>query len=77
MAPCRGLDYYQQKNFGAQQAKHEAILLVDCDIIPCNGWLRNLLECYVEEQADMMCGATHMEQRTLYEKAFALFWFLA
>jgi Glycosyl transferase family 2 len=75
MASSRALDYYQQKNFGAQLAKHNAILLVDCDVIPCGGWLRHLLNCYVEEQADVVCGATHMEQKTLYEKAFALFWF--
>jgi hypothetical protein len=75
MASSRALDYYQQKNFGAQLAKHNAILLADCDIIPCGGWLRHLLNCYVEEQADVVCGATHMEQRTVYEKAFALFWF--
>src|SRR4029450_6811764 len=31
MANSRALDYYQQKNFGAQLAKHNAILLVDCD----------------------------------------------
>jgi glycosyltransferase involved in cell wall biosynthesis len=75
VVPCENLDYYEQKNLGAQQAKHEAILLVDCDIIPCSGWLQNLLDCYVEERADVVCGATHMESRSIYEKAFAAFWF--
>jgi Glycosyl transferase family 2 len=75
MAPCHGLDYYQQKNFGAQRAKYESILFVDCDIVPCPGWLQNLLDCYVEEGADVVGGATHMETRSLYEKAFAVFWF--
>ena len=51
--PCKKLDYYEQKTLGAQRAKHEAILLVDCDIIPCSGWLQNLVACYVEERADV------------------------
>ena len=75
IAPCKKLDYYEQKNLGAQCATHEVILRVDCDIIPCSGWLHNLLVCYVEERADVVCGATHMETRSLYEKAFAAFWF--
>jgi hypothetical protein len=75
IVPCKKLDYYEQKNLGAQLATHEAILLVDCDIIPCSGWLQNLLACYVEERADVVCGATHMETRSLYEKTFAAFWF--
>jgi glycosyltransferase involved in cell wall biosynthesis len=74
-APCHDLDYYEQKNFGAGLARHDAILLLDCDVVPTPNWLRNLLDCYVAEGADLVCGATHMEQRTLYEKAFALFWF--
>ena len=73
--PCHGLDYYEQKNAGADRAKNEAILFVDCDIIPSQGWLKNLLDCYVEEKADVVCGVTHMEEQSLYEKAFALFWF--
>jgi glycosyltransferase involved in cell wall biosynthesis len=74
-APCRDLDYYEQKNFGARQARNEAILLIDCDVIPTPGYLRNLLDCYIAEHADVVCGATLMEQRTLYEKAFALWFF--
>lgn len=73
--PCRDLDYYEQKNFGVRQAKHDAILLIDCDVIPAAGYLRNLLECYVAEKADVVCGATLMDQGTLYEKAFALWFF--
>jgi hypothetical protein len=75
MAPCHRLDYYEQKNFGAQRAKHEAILFLDCDVVPCRGWLQNLLDCYVQEGADVVGGATHMEKRSTYEKAFAAFWF--
>lgn len=74
-APCHGLDYYEQKNFGARQATNDAILLIDCDIVPCPSWLRNLLDCFAAEKADVVCGATHLEQTSLYQKAFALFWF--
>jgi Glycosyl transferase family 2 len=75
VAPCHGLDYYEQKNFGAQLAKNEAILFLDCDVVPRRGWLQNLLDCYVQEGADVVGGATHMDKRSTYEKAFAAFWF--
>ncbi|MDP9127187.1 MAG: glycosyltransferase family 2 protein [Pseudomonadota bacterium] len=71
----RGLDYYQQKNFGAQKAVNDVVLFVDCDVVLTADWLERLLKCYVEEGADVVCGATHMEQRSVYEKSFAAFWF--
>lgn len=73
--PCTGLDYYQQKNFGASRASGQLILLADSDIIPEDGWLERLLTCLEEEKADVVCGATHLETNTFYEKAFAGFWF--
>ena len=73
--PCEGLDYYDQKNFGARGARGEAILFVDSDVIPEDGWLVALLECYIEEQADVVAGATYIHGPSLYECAFALFWF--
>jgi hypothetical protein len=72
---CDGLDYYGQKNFGASKARNAAILLADSDIIPEEDWLELLLTCLVEEDADVVCGATHLEVGDLYEKAFAAFWF--
>lgn len=73
--PCEGLDYYAQKNFGAAQARNEVILLADSDIVPDEDWLERLLSCLVEENADVVCGATLLDTGTFYEKAFAGFWF--
>ena len=73
--PCEGLDYYDQKNFGACEARGEAILFVDSDVIPEDGWLQALLDCYIEEAPDVVAGATYIHGPSLYDRAFALFWF--
>jgi glycosyltransferase involved in cell wall biosynthesis len=73
--PCEGLDYYDKKNFGAREARGEAILFIDSDVIPEDGWLEALLECYIEEAPDVVAGATYIHGSSLYERAFALFWF--
>lgn len=73
--PCEGLDYYAQKNFGAGAAHNQVVLLADSDIIPEPDWLERLLTCLVEEKADVVCGATHLDTGAFYEKAFAGFWF--
>jgi glycosyltransferase involved in cell wall biosynthesis len=73
--PCDGLDYYDQKNLGAREARGEAILFVDSDVIPEDGWLEALLECYIQEAPDAVAGATYIHGPSLYDRAFALFWF--
>jgi len=73
--PCADLDYYDQKNLGAREARGEVILFVDSDVIPEDGWLKALLDCYVEEGCDAVAGATYIHGQSLYDRAFALFWF--
>ena len=73
--PVENLDYYQQKTMGASQSRGDAILFVDSDVIPASGWLSNLLNCYFNEKADVVCGTTCISTDSLYAKTFALFWF--
>lgn len=73
--PCNGLDYYDKKNYGAHEACGEAILFVDSDVIPEDGWLEALLDCYVEEKPDVVAGGTYIHGPSLYDRAFAIFWF--
>ena len=70
-----GLDYYQQKNFGADQTHSDLLLFLDSDVVPQEGWLEALLDCQAEENADVVCGATYIEANSLYSKSVALFWF--
>lgn len=71
----KGCNYYEQKNRGAASAETDLVLFVDSDIVPEEGWLEALLDCQEEEDADVVCGATHVETTSLYSKAFAGFWF--
>ena len=70
-----GLRYYEMKNTGAKRAKGGIVVFVDSDVIPEPGWLEALLIPFQRPEVSVVGGRTHGRQNTLYEKAFALFWF--
>jgi glycosyltransferase involved in cell wall biosynthesis len=70
-----GLRYYQQKNFGARLSKGELTIFLDCDVIPEPGWLAALIDSFKNPEVAVAAGRTHVEHRSFYSKAFALFWF--
>jgi len=73
--PTSGLDYYEQKNLGASEARSDLILFLDSDVIPEEGWLESLITALLEEDADVSGGCAHMPTGSFYEKSFAAFWF--
>jgi glycosyltransferase involved in cell wall biosynthesis len=73
--PTRGLEYYEQKNFGAQQSDSELIVFLDSDVIPEPGWLAALLETFQDPQMQVVGGNTYVAPEGLYGKSFGLFWF--
>lgn len=73
--PSPGLRYYEQKNFGARLSEGELTIFLDCDVIPEPGWLAALIESFKNPEVAVVAGETHVENRTFYSKAFALFWF--
>jgi hypothetical protein len=73
--PSPGRAYYEQKNFGAGFASSEIVVFLDSDVVPEDGWLAALLEALRDPEVGVVCGNTYIELDSLYEKAFAAFWF--
>jgi|SRR5215203_980728 len=70
-----GLNYYEQKNFGARQSSTDVIIFLDSDVIPERGWLVGLLQALQNPDIQVVCGNAYISLESLYSKAFALFWF--
>ena len=68
------LDYYGKKNHGFTLALGDIVVFVDSDLILEPDWLRNLIEPFADFRRSVVVGRTHLETRTLYERAVALFW---
>ena len=75
--PTDGLNYYEQKNFGAQQCDTDLIVFLDSDVIPERGWLAGLLEAFEDPEVQVVHGNVYIDVQGLYSKAFALFWFFS
>ena len=73
--PTDGLRYYEQKNFGALQTDVEIKIFLDCDVVPEPGWLGAILESFQNPEVGVVAGETYIECTSLYNRAFALFWF--
>ena len=68
------LRYYEQKNYGAQHSGGDIKVFLDSDVVPERGWLRALLSSFENPDVGVVGGQTYLEYRTLYTRAFALFW---
>lgn len=75
--PTAGLEYYEQKNFGAHQSDADLIIFLDSDVIPERGWLAGLLEAFENPDIQVVAGDTYVSLEGFYNKAFALFWLFA
>jgi Glycosyl transferase family 2 len=73
--PTEGLEYFEQKNFGARQSDSNLIIFLDSDVVPEQGWLAGLLDAFRDPEVQVVCGNTYVSMEGLYDKAFALFWF--
>jgi len=71
-----GLHYYQQKNFGAKHCHGDVIIFLDCDVIPDEGWLIGLLECFLQPEIKVVGGQSYISSDTFLEKAFSVFWIM-
>jgi glycosyltransferase involved in cell wall biosynthesis len=77
LVPAPDLGYYGLKVFGAEQATNEIIIFLDSDVVPLPGWLDALLASFSSPDIFISGGDTKIVRETLYERAFASFWFFA
>lgn len=73
--PASGNEYYDQKNFGAQQARGDFVVFLDSDVIPEDGWLETLLGTFSDPAVEIVSGNAYIDPYSTYSKAFALTWF--
>jgi putative NIF3 family GTP cyclohydrolase 1 type 2 len=71
----QGLRYYEQKNAGAAHATRDVVLFFDCDTVPQDSWLVNLLEAFADPTRQVAAGYTEVELEDYLGRCFALFWF--
>lgn len=69
-----GLRYYEMKNLGAAEASGEIVIFLDSDVIPEEGWLRNMLEPYLNPGVTALAGNTYVPPNSTKERAYSLFW---
>lgn len=70
-----GKHYYELKNEGARLARGDIVVFLDCDVIPDDGWLENIVKpLYDSEEIKMVGGNAYVDYRSVYSKAFALAW---
>lgn len=69
-----GLLYYRLKNEGARRSEGDLIVFTDSDAVPEPGWFDALVAPFSDPSVGVACGTTYLISRTLYEKAFSLFW---
>jgi len=73
---AHGLPYYAAKNAALLHATADVLVFVDSDTVPEPGWLVNLLAPLDDPAVEIVGGQTSIQPvSSLYEKAFALFWF--
>ncbi|MCB1506889.1 MAG: glycosyltransferase [Hyphomicrobiaceae bacterium] len=68
------LSYYDQKNFGVAQTDADVIVFIDSDVVPDEGWLKQLLNAIEHDGAEVVGGETYLTTDTFYERLCAGFW---
>jgi hypothetical protein len=68
--PCGG--YYELKNAGVREARGEIVVFLDCDVIPEQAWLHELLAPLADPVVQVVAGLTCLETDGLLAKCLAL-----
>jgi hypothetical protein len=75
LLPTHDSGYYKNKNLGAREAAGEILLFIDSDVIPEEGWLKQVLCGLADPAIRVMVGNAYIEPAGLVGKVFALTWF--
>jgi hypothetical protein len=72
VVPAPGSGYYELKNAGAQAARGELVVFLDCDVVPDAGWLAEILAPFDDPAVAAVAGATRLvEPAGLWAKLVA------
>lgn len=72
---ARGKHYYELKNFGAERARGELVVLIDSDVIPEPGWLHELVRPLLQDdEIQVVAGSVFIAPDDLLSRAFAVGW---
>ena len=74
LVPTPGLTYYQLKNFGAQRAQTDIVIMLDSDAGPQPGWLPGLLKPFADQEIEAVGGFTVLGYEDLLSRTMALIW---
>ncbi len=70
------LNYYEQRNYGANLCNNEILIFIDCDVIPDDGWLINLLLPFNDPEISAVGGLNYVNPISSTEKGFSLVWIM-
>jgi len=70
------LNYYQQRNYGAELCSNEILVFIDCDVVPDDGWLSNLLLPFNDPEMSAVGGLNYVDPVSSTEKGFSLVWIM-
>jgi len=68
------LEYYDQKNFGAENTSGDVLIFIDSDVIPEKSWLSKLLTALEDPDVKLVSGSTYQSTEDFFERTSALFW---
>lgn len=74
LVPTPGLTYYRLKNYGAERAQTEFIVMVDSDAAPQPGWLQGLFKPFADPEVQGVAGFTALGHKDVLSRMMALCW---
>lgn len=74
--PIADATYCEMKNAGAENARGDIVIFLDCDVVPEPGWLAAFLRAFADPNVSAAVGNTYTDfsNGATYSKAMALSW---
>ncbi len=72
LLPSPALKYFDLKNYGAERTTSDIIVFLDCDVIPQQDWLINLISSFANADLGVVGSNTYIQHSTIYQKGYAL-----
>jgi len=70
------LNYYEQRNYGSELCNNKILVFIDCDVVPNDGWLTNLLLPFTDSEISVVGGLNYVDPVSFTEKGFSIVWIM-